>query len=120
MSTGRAPLDLTTRTADVQTLREAMQPLLDYLQAQTAAINRLADAIERDRNGSPWISAEEAAPLLGLSTGSKNYARRISWLVRQGFLQKVKDGKPRLYWRDEVVKVAAKVAAGDIAYIGQV
>ena len=123
MSKGNAApgaLDVEVRTAQVMVLREALQPLLDHIREQTTALNRLADAMERERNASPWISAEEAAPLLGLSTGNKNYARRISWLGRQGFLTRVKDGKPRLYWRDEVVKVAAKVATGDIAYIGQV
>ena len=69
---------------------------------------------------SDWVDPDEAATILGIQLQkSGNHRRRVRWLAEKGFLVKYRPGKPPAYWREELEKVSAKIARGEIAYIGQ-
>ena len=115
---GTTPMSpLATAVAPTESL---LRQVLESNLMVANALNRMATALERERNASPWVSALEAASLLGFDTSKKNYARKLSWLIRNGWIQKYQDGRPRRYYREELVKISRKMATGEIAFVGQV
>jgi hypothetical protein len=79
----------------------------------TKAFREMAEAIRRER--SPWADPEEAADLLGIPrTKGKYHRRRLARLVDAGILNKVRTGKTPFYWKEELRKIAHRIAVGEI------
>lgn len=104
------------------------QDIATKLAAMEATIARLAAALEqvgamsqaKGKAGAkpcPWLSAEEAALLLGMKlSASNNHRRRLSTLIDRGLIVRFREGKPRTYWREEIEALAARIAAGQCEY----
>lgn len=97
-----------------------MEELLQAIQENTRVVSRLVHLMEARETRSNWVDPDEAATILGIQLQkSGNHRRRVRWLAEKGFLVKYRPGKPPAYWREELEKVSAKIARGEIAYIGQ-
>lgn len=114
----RLESDLAQRQGETADLATLFGLLLEELRANTAAVNRLVEAQQRERQASPWLDPEETAALLGFPTDTRTYLRKLARLVDRGFLTKVQEGRPRRYWREEVQEVAQRIAAGKISTVG--
>lgn len=97
-----------------------LERMFEQMAETHAALNRLSDSLDARLVQSPWMSAREAATCLGLDVTKKNYVRKLSWLIRQGFIQNHREGKPRMYDREEIAEVNERILNGEIGYIGQV
>lgn len=95
---------------------------MSEIQQHTEAIQHLAQVmekyilIEREKM-SPWCGPDQAATILGLSvTASREHTRRLKAMIDRGLITKFRDGRPISYWKEEIIRLAAKRAAGEINY----
>lgn len=64
---------------------------------------------------SEWVDPDDACRIIGVPiTESGSHRRRLGKLVEFGRLTQFRDGKPRMYNRDELRKVAQMVLLGKI------
>lgn len=98
----------------MEDFHQNIQQLIEIIRDNTAV---LKGYLENSRKtSSPWVGPDEAAKILGLRvTKSRSHRPRVAALVRKGLLTKIRDGRPPAYWREEVVELAEKVAAGKVA-----
>ena len=112
---------LEQQTVDPEAFAAFQHLLLPYLEqmgALATAVNRVAEALDRERISSPWIDADEAALLLGIKINVNGYHSRIlSRYIDKGLIAKFKEGKPRMYWRVEIQALAIKIAEGKVQYL---
>lgn len=93
--------------------REIIERLIQALEANTTAVNRLAD-IEELRY-KKWLNPEETCNVLGFPvTGKYNHRRKLQWLRENGHLAQFQDTRPIQYWSEAVYKLAEKLAKGAI------
>lgn len=93
----------------------SMEQLIEAIRENTKVQRKLLDAMETQKVHSPWVGPEEAARILGLPLSkSQKHRRRLVALVRRGVLTKVRDGRPPAYYREEVMALSEKVAAGRV------
>ena len=91
----------------------SLEQLVKALRENTEVQKALLDEMRRQR--SPWVGPDEAAQLLGFRlVPSRKHREHVARLARQGFLTKVKDGRPPAYYREEVLQLSEKVAAGKV------
>lgn len=96
-----------------EVVQELVAPMLTRIDRLVAIIEEQQRQLYAQRNQSPWISAEDAAALLGINvTPSKHHVRKLTKHIQAGQLVKINDGKPRLYYRTEVQQLAEKIAVG--------
>ena len=92
----------------------SLEELVKALRENTEVQRALLDEMRHKR--SPWVGPDEAAQLLGLRVvKSRKHRLRLSALVRKGLLTKILDGRPPAYYREEVLQLSEKVAAGKVA-----
>ena len=97
-------------------ISDVLQALLE----NTAAMNRLIDLIQAKETRSDWVDPEAAAVILGLNiTTANNHRKQLNWLIRQGFLKQFRQGRPPVYFREELERVSKKIANGEIGYVGR-
>ncbi len=83
----------------LQENKEVMREMLQYLKKQD----------------SDWCDPDEAAELLGFRiTKSGHHRRKVSWLAKQGFIERFREGSPWSYWREDVKTVSIRLAKGEI------
>lgn len=91
----------------------SIDQLVKALHENTEVQKALLNEMRRQR--SPWVGPDEAAQLLGMSlVKSKWHRKRVASLVRRGLLTKIRDGRPPAYYREEVMALSEKVAAGKV------
>ena len=92
----------------------SLEQLVKALRENTEVQKALLEEMRRQR--SPWVGPDEAAQLLGIRLVKSNWHRhRVSKLVERGLLTKIRDGRPPAYYREEVLQLSEKVAAGQVA-----
>lgn len=93
---------------------------LQAIKENTAALNQLIGLITAKETRSDWVPPEEAARIMGLSvTKGGEHRKRLRWCIREGVLKQFRPGRPPLYFRQELEKVAKKIASGEIGFIGR-
>lgn len=96
----------------------SLDQLVKALRENTEAQRAILDEMRRQR--SPWVGPDEAAQLLGIEVvQSREHRRRLARLAKEGFLTKVRDGRPPAYWREEVLRLSEDVAAGKVVIISR-
>ena len=91
----------------------SLDQLVKALRENTAIQRALLEEMRQQR--SPWVGPDEAAQLLGLPlVKSRKHRPRVAALVKRGLLTKVRDGRPPSYYREEVLQLSEKVAAGKV------
>jgi len=91
--------------------------ILQAIQENTAAMNRLISLMEAKETQSEWVDPEEAARILGINvTKGNHHRRRINAMVQRGIVTTFIEGRPFKYLRTELEKVAAKRMRGEIEY----
>lgn len=64
----------------------------------------------------PWCNPDEAARMLGLTISkSGNHRRVMAYLAKKGFIPKYRPGKPYMYWKEDVMSLAPKIATGEVS-----
>jgi hypothetical protein len=72
--------------------------------------------IERQKRR-PWCDPEEAAEILGLNiSASRKHRRKLSAMVDRGLIKKFRDGRPPMYWKEELQQLAVRRAEGKVVY----
>jgi hypothetical protein len=70
---------------------------------------------EPTTNKKTWITAEEAAEILGLPiTSSRTHTRRLRWYRDRGFLTKFQGRRPISYLRSDVEKLAKRIKNSEV------
>lgn len=91
--------------------------IVQALQENTAAMNRLISIIEARETRSEWVDPEEAARILGINiTKANQHRRNINAMVRRGLIKTFIEGRPSKYNRTELEQLASKRTKGDIHY----
>ncbi|WP_282782250.1 hypothetical protein [Phaeodactylibacter xiamenensis] len=94
---------------------EGLQQLTEALQRHTQVMEQYI-RIEREKM-SPWCDPEQAAEILGISiTSSRKHRRKLSAMIDRGLITKFRDGRPPMYWKEELQALAVKRAAGQVNY----
>ena len=94
----------------------SLDQLVKALRENTAIQKALLEEMRQQRSPKKWVGPDEAATILGLNiVKSRKHRLRVSALVRRGLLTKVRDGRPPAYYREEVLQLSEKVAAGKVA-----
>jgi hypothetical protein len=115
IQTNTQPPQLDAKT--VVLFSEWMQPYLEHFKGVVDELRKTNDAISRDRVISPWLDADETALVLGIKVLESGYhARTLSKLCDRG-LMRFREGKPRMYWRTDVFKLAQDIADGKVDYL---
>ena len=92
----------------------SLEQLVKALRENTEVQRALLAEMRRER--SPWVGPDEAAQLLGLRlVKSRRHRKVVASLVERGLLSKIRDGRPPAYYREEVLQLSEKVAAGKVA-----
>lgn len=95
----------------------------EYLQAlkeNTAAVQELVGLMKAKETRSDWLDYEGAATILGLNiTKGRVHRANLRWLIQKGFIKQFRPGRPYRFYRNELEKVAKKIANGEIGHIGR-
>lgn len=92
-------------------LLTAIQDLQTSIDQQTEVLARLVALEEKRRNPSEWISAEEAAHILGLNQSAVTNKRKLDNAVKRYALRYTRT-RPRRYSREDVIELNQRVLAG--------
>ena len=91
----------------------SLEQLVKALRENTEVQKALLDEMRRQR--SPWVGPDEAAQLLGFRlVPSRKHREHVARLAKEGFLTKIRDGRPPAYYREEVLQLSERVAAGQV------
>jgi len=92
----------------------SLEQLAKAIRENTEAQRAILEEMRQQR--SPWVGPDEAAQLLGLRlVKSRRHRKVLAALVERGLLSKIRDGRPPAYYREEVLQLSEKVAAGKVA-----
>lgn len=91
--------------------------ILQAIQENTAAMNRLISIIEARETRSEWVDPEEAAVILGLNvTKGRQHRKNINAMISRGLIKTFIEGRPFKYARTELEQLASKRLKGEIHY----
>lgn len=83
-------------------------------------LDKLATNLEKyiqiqESKNSQWIGPDHACQILGFPiTESGSHRRKLKQLEKAGFLKKVRNSKPKQYWRKEVEDVSYNFSRGRV------
>lgn len=92
-------------------LLTAIQDLQTSIDQQTEVLARLVALEEKRRNPSEWISAEEAAHILGLNQAPVTNKRKLDNSIERYKIRYTKT-RPRKYCRKDIIELNQRVLAG--------
>ncbi len=87
--------------------------LVQTLKELTRVLNKLDQRF--DVQEAEWLDPDASCQFLGIKlTRSGSHRRRLKNLERRGFLTNVRNGKPKMYPKDQLAVIAAKMKEGKI------
>ena len=92
-------------------LLTAIQHLQSAIDQQTEVLARLVELEEKRRNPSEWISAEEAAHILGLNQSPGTNRRKLNRSIDR-YKVRYLNTRPRKYCRKDIIELNQRVLAG--------
>lgn len=101
--------------SEIQAFTEAIHQHIAVLEKHRIVMEEFIE-LKQDELSS-WCDPEQAAKILGLNiTASRKHRRKLSAMVNRGLITKFRDGRPPMYWKEELATLAVKRAAGQVNY----
>lgn len=89
---------------------------LSAIEALTAQMARLNANLERQYAQKDYLTADDAAPLVGLAiVASGNHRNRLTRAYKSGLLPNTIVGRPYHFSRKDLLNLSARIAQGEVS-----